>query len=255
MTKINRIFVQGLIIISLFSLSSCRTPSKLTHVEAGRTEMSAAWENPATEAASIVQPYQEKIDSIMSPVVGISAMDMSAARPESLLSNLIADVLRLAAVPHIGRQADLGLINVGGLRNSLKAGEITYGEVFEILPFENTFCILTLKGKYLKELVESILIPGGEGISNMQIKATKDRKLVSVTIGGEPIDDERLYTIATIDYLAEGNDKMTALLKAESKTSFEDKTIREVFLDYIKAQTAAGKEITSQMDGRITVVE
>ena len=65
--------------------------------------------------------------------------------PESLLSNLIADVLREAAVEVLGKPADMGLINIGGIRNSLTEGDITTENIYEILPFENSLCVLTMK--------------------------------------------------------------------------------------------------------------
>lgn len=216
--------------------------------------MTAQWDQiPNEEALAVLAPYKHKVDSIMDPVIGRSAVDMTAARPESLLSNLVADVLRNSAIPYIGRPADIGIINIGGLRNSLNAGDITYRNIYEILPFENALCILTLKGKDVTDLMKSIVAVGGEGVSNVKIRTNKEMEILSLLIGGKPVVDEKQYIIATIDYLAEGNDKMTALLKATEKHSVPEATIRELFIEYIKSETAKGKAITSKMEGRITI--
>ena len=60
-------------------------------------------------------------------------------------------------------------------------------------------------------------------------------------------------TVATIDYLADGNGRMDAFLQAEKRECPEDATLRGLFLDYVRKQTAEGKIITSKLDGRITV--
>lgn len=73
-------------------------------------------------------------------------MTMEKGGPESLLSNLVADVLKGAATQVLGKPADMGLMNMGGLRNILSEGEITCGNIYEILPFENSLCVVTLKG-------------------------------------------------------------------------------------------------------------
>lgn len=84
------------------------------------------------------------------------------------------------------------------------------------------------------------------------MEITKDGKLLNATVGGQPIDDNKLYTVATIDYLADGNGSMEAFLQADDRVS-RGATLRGLFLDYVRQQTAAGKKITSALDGRITV--
>ena len=147
----------------------------------------------------------------------------------------------------------MGLVNMGGLRNILPAGDITVGTVYEILPFENSLCVMTMKGTHLKALLTSIASLKGEGVSGIRMEITKDGKLLNATVGGRPIDDNKLYTVATIDYLADGNGSMEAFLQAEKRVCPEGATLRGLFLDYVRQQTAAGKKITSALDGRITV--
>lgn len=178
---------------------------------------------------------------------------MDKGAPESLLSNLVADVLRGAAAQVLGKPADMGLVNMGGLRNVLTEGPITCGNIYEILPFENSLCVVTLKGVYLKQLFESIAARGGEGVSGVNLRITKSGKLLGATVAGKPVVDDKLYTVATIDYLADGNSDMTALIQAEKRDCPPGATLRGLFMDYVEQQTAAGKKITSRMEGRITV--
>ena len=133
-------------------------------------------------------------------------------------------------------------MNMGGIRNSLPEGEVTYGMVYEITPFENAVCVLTLDGKTLMELFRQIAGRGGEGLSGAKLVISPDGKLLSAEVGGRPVDEGKDYTVATIDYLAEGNDRMAAFREAKSKTfPPEPLLLRTVFLDYVKECERKGR--------------
>ena len=93
--------------------------------------------------------------------------------PESLLSNLVADVLRGAAAQVLGKPADMGLVNMGGLRNVLTEGPVTCGNIYEILPFENSLCVVTLKGVYLNQLFEALRHAAAKRVSGVNLRITK----------------------------------------------------------------------------------
>ena len=235
-------------------LASCQSPYKLTGINGSMITIDSIWDaHPDTDAVALLTPYKASVDSMMYRVVGTSEMTMDKGTPESLLSNLVADVLRAAAVRVSGKPADMGLVNMGGLRNILSEGEITCGNIYEILPFENSLCVLTMKGDVLKELFAAIAARRGEGVSGAHLDITQDGKLLGATVGGKPVDDNRLYSVATIDYLADGNDGMMPLVKAESRECPSGATLRGLFMEYVEQQTKAGKKITSRMEGRITV--
>lgn len=235
-------------------LVSCHSTYEVTHVEGIRVAIDSTWDaQPDSEAAALLVPYQAKVDSVMFQVIGNAEISMDRYRPESPLSNLVADVLREAATEVTGKPADVGLVNMGGIRNSLTQGDITTGNIYEILPFENSLCVLTLKGSVLKQLFENIAARGGEGVSGIQLTISKERKLLKSSVGGQPIEDEKFYTVATIDYLADGNDGMTALPQAEKRECPEGATLRSLFMQYVERQTKAGKKVTSRMEKRITV--
>ena len=164
---------------------------------------------------------------------------------------MVADVLRESATSVLGRPADMGLVNVGGIRNSLTQGPVTVANAFELLPFENSLCVLTVKGSVLKRLVEQIAARGGEGVSGIRMVIDEANKLKKVSIAGKPLDEEAHYTVATVDYLAEGNDGMSALIQADKRVCPEGLTLRSLFIEYVKRQTAAGKKIAAQVEGRV----
>lgn len=239
-----------------FLFASCHSSYQVTQVEGGRISINSAWDaKPDAEAMALLAPYKARIDSVMHNVLGTAEMSMDRFRPESPLSNLIADVLREAAIDVLGKPADMGLVNVGGIRNSLTEGPITTENIYEILPFENSLCVLTMKGTALKHLFENIAAKLGDGVSGIRLEVTKDGKLLQASLHGKPVEDDRDYTVATIDYLADGNDGMTAFLQADKRECPAGATLRGLFMKYVQKQTAEGKKVTSRMEGRIVVKE
>ena len=95
------------------------------------------------DAAAFLAPYKRVNDSIMGPIMGKVAHNMHAQRPESDLSNLLADILVWAAKDY-GEQPVLGVYNMGGIRADLTKGDVTYGDVLDVAPFENKIAFVTL---------------------------------------------------------------------------------------------------------------
>jgi 2',3'-cyclic-nucleotide 2'-phosphodiesterase (5'-nucleotidase family) len=244
----------GILLVSVLMAAGCRSTYLVTNVEGTEVAMDSTLDaHPDAQAVALLAPYKAHIDSMMYRVLGTAAMDMERARPESLLSNLVADVLRQSAIPVLGQKADIGIMNIGGLRSNLSKGNVTVDNIYEILPFENTLCILTIKGHYVRQLFHEIASIGGEGLSGAQLVISKDHQLISATIAGKPIDDDALYTVATIDYLADGNDKLTALIESEKRVCPEGSILRTLFISYTEQQTKLGKPLTSKLEGRIIV--
>lgn len=254
-------FASGIALVGVLLFTSCRSSHeaqsnfKLSQIEGTRISIDSTWDvNPDKKAVAILEPYKKKIDQMMYEVIGFSEMKMEKGQPESLLSNLVAEVLRVSANEVLKHPADIGIMNIGGLRSILPQGNIIVDAVYEILPFENSLCVLTMKGTEIKKLMEVIASLHGEGLSGARLEITSDGKLLAATVQGQKIDDDRSYTVATIDYLADGNDGLTPLQNSTSRVCPEGKTLRGLFLDYVRKQTADGKKITSKLDGRITVV-
>ena len=224
----------------------------LKSIDAQRLEVTRAYDfHPDGEALAIIAPYKQGVDSIMTPVLGISDSKMDASRPESTLSNLFADILRDSSKLY-GKKADLAICNMGGLRASLPEGEVTVGNIMAIAPFENRFCLLTMRGSDLQSLFQEIAKNGGEGISGATLQITSDGKLLSAQVGGKRIQPNKIYRIATLDYLAEGNDGMVSFKKCLSK-DIQDILVRDVYMNYIRSISQQGKTLSAQVEGRILV--
>ena len=238
--------------------SSCATHYHVTGVTRTRLLVDKTYDQePAEQVKSFMQPYTAEVDKLMKPVLGTAASDLIADRPESKLSNLVPDIFVWAG-QFYGEKPDFGVYNIGGIRASFAKGPITIGDVFEVAPFDNRITFVTLSGEKVLELMGQIAYRGGEGVSHeVKLAITADNKLRSATIGGKEIDPNASYRIVTIDYVAHGNDRMTAFKSGtdvRELTGDEDLS-RNIIMKYIKEQTAQGKVVDCAVEGRITVVE
>lgn len=238
--------------------TSCATHYQMTGITYSRILIDKRYDVSADSSlAHFIEPYQHQVDSIMRPVVGRLASDMDAHRPESKLSNLLSDILLWGAAKY-HEKADFAVYNMGGIRAALTAGDVTYGDVVDVAPFENKICLVTLSGAKVKELFAQIARRGGEGVSHgVELQITRDGHLVNALVNGKPIDDTAQYRISTLDYVAHGNDQMTAF---KSSTDIlapqnEQDNVRFLIIDYLREQSRQGIVVDREVGGRIKIVE
>ena len=207
-------------LLFLVLLSACHTaqPWQVASVERTRLVVDSRYDaGIPEEAQQFLAPYARQVDSISCPIVGFTKHTLRRAQPESELSNLLADIMVWAGKQY-GEQPDLGVYNMGGIRASLPAGDVSYGNVVDVAPFDNRISFSTLTGADLLDLFRQIAARGGEGVSHgVALEITADGQLLSARLNGKEIEAAALYRVATIDYLAAGNDGLVAFRK---KTNF-----------------------------------
>lgn len=239
-------------------LTACRSHYVVTEILRSRIVVDSRYDaHHDVLAESFLRSYQLKVDSVTGYKVGHSAKHMSPQRPESELSNLLADIMVWAARLY-QEEVDFGVYNMGGIRADLPKGEVTYGHVLDIAPFENKIAFVTLSGEDVMELFANHASNGGEGVSRgVELVITKGGKLVSAKLKGAPIDPQRDYRIATIDYLLEGNDKMVAFRKSRNINSPSEihNDTRFIIMDYFMEMEKQGKIVDADMEGRVVLVE
>lgn len=240
--------------VGVLFLTACQSHYVLTDIEGESVKITSQLDaTPHPITGNIIANYKQKVDSIMLTVIGKADRPLTKKHPESPLSNFIADILRQSAVPYIGKAADVALMNMGGIRNDLPSGNITFGHIFEIAPFENTLCLVKMTGAELHELFKNIAAVHGEGISGAQLIISKDGKLISAKVNGKALSPQKEYYLATIDYVAEGNDKMYALKDITDKRFPPNATLRDLILRHIEQLTQEGKTISAKTENRIVI--
>ena len=174
------------------------------------------------------------------------------------LGNFVTDGMRAQASLTTGKPVAVALMNGGGMRrNTISEGNLTARDIFELLPFENALVTLDLTGAQLTQLLQMV-ISGREAQSGARVvyKTTADKKseLVSARLreaaGEKEIDPKATYTIVTIDYLYRVGGATYGVLRDGKNMKELGITLRDAIMNYVKSETAAGRDIKPNLDGR-----
>ena len=201
-------------------------------------------------AARLLLGVQDEM-APLKEVVARSENGMISARPESALSNFLADNLARDVEEITGRRVDVAISNFGGIRTSVPKGDVLLDDIKSMLPFKNYCTYLSLSGKRLRKIFEQMAEDGPQCVSGARI-VVEDGKLKSVLIGGRPLDDARAYGVATIDFLVDGGDGYK-LAAGALEMIITEKTVGEAVLEDVRALTAEGKTLDYNTDRRFVV--
>ncbi|MFN5647330.1 MAG: 5'-nucleotidase C-terminal domain-containing protein [Sphingobacteriales bacterium] len=195
-----------------------------------------------------LKPFRDSMELRMNETVGLAARRMDIKRPVTTLGNFLADAYLTMTREKLGLKADLAVMNMGGIRKPyVESGPITRGMVFEIMPFDNTITVVTVKGDLLVKYIESTMADGG-GVSGFGFRM--DGKMVrDIRIDGKPIDPTASYTLVTSDY-ASSDSRMAWFFNAGEKQQFSY-LMRDCIIDYIIKMGKEGKPIGEQLENRI----
>ena len=185
-------------------------------------------------------------------VIGYSTEAMTVDYPESALSDWFVDLLMARTEKLAGKKVDIGIVNFGGIRIDMPEGDIILDDMLSMFPFKNQLVYVEHSGRQIRKILEEMASGRFQVLGGVRVVA-EGGKLVSAEIGGEPIDDDKVYGLATISFLLGGGDGLTLESNALSLTVFEDEDIIDAVLEYVNGETAAGRPIEYKTDGRVII--
>jgi 2',3'-cyclic-nucleotide 2'-phosphodiesterase (5'-nucleotidase family) len=205
----------------------------------------------------LLAPYSEKVRAL-STIIG--TLDGSLTKTPigaGTVGHFVTDALLSEARRATTKKVAVAISNAGGLRkNEIAEGQLRVSDVFELMPFENELITLDLTGVQLKKLLQ---IGTRDPQAGAQIEyrwneqnrtEVLNAKLLDEQGKAYEIDPNATYTVVTIDYLYKLNSGAYALLQEGKNFNQLKVTIRDAVIDYVKAETAAGRHIKSHMDNR-----
>lgn len=201
--------------------------------------------------ARIVMDAQSEMARVKD-VIGYSTRAMEKDYPESALSNWFVDLLMARTESLAGKKVDVGVANFGGIRVDMPEGEIILDDMLSMFPFKNQLVYVEHTGRQLKSILDNMAANGFEVLGGVRVVA-EDGKILSAEIGGEPIEDDKVYGVATISFLLAGGDGLSLQDNAVSVTVFEEEDIIDAVLEYVYAETAQGRPIEYETDGRVII--
>ncbi|MFN2546978.1 MAG: bifunctional UDP-sugar hydrolase/5'-nucleotidase [Myxococcales bacterium] len=252
-------------------------PQTILHTWNG---MPAEWRGhkvePDGRVASILRDYDVQVRKLRETRIGETAVELRKGGKDDLLANLCADALRSGAGG--GLKAQFAFQNSGGLRiTEIPAGPITFGQIFDLYPFDNQQVVVSLPANQVRNALEAVL-HAGKGplrVSGMrytidwdkfQAKNLKDAPpgaIVTEVIDdstGQPLCETKsctpsscqsvcaqgTYTVAVTDFMANGGDGLTMLKDAPRQIG--SVLARDVIVAYVKEHSP----LTAQMLGAMT---
>jgi 2',3'-cyclic-nucleotide 2'-phosphodiesterase (5'-nucleotidase family) len=208
--------------------------------------------------AAAVAGYAARLGERMREPVGTAGVDLDGAKDatrsrETNLGDLVADVMREAA------GADVALVNGGTIRAGIPAGAVTVGGIYDVLPFDNWLISFALTGRELRAALETgvsrveVRDGGFPQVSGMRFlfdpRKPVGGRILSVEVGGAPLDEARTYVLATHDFLAAGGDGYAVFAGHEPVYNDSGRWLRDVLAEWWRRRGS----IAPGVDGRIAV--
>ncbi len=196
---------------------------------------------PDPHVAAIVDYYEAEIEEVQNEVIGETTTAITRVyRYESAMGDWVTDIMRAYDEDGI----DFAMTNSGGLRADIDAGEITFGEIFEAQPFDNTMVVVELTGAEVRQVLEEG-ITGDHGVvqvSGLQFTFDYDAPVGSRIIGdvidlstGLPLDPTATYYVAVNDFMANGGDDYLTLAAAPQVNTYV--LVRDLVVDWVAANS------------------
>lgn len=183
-------------------------------------------------------------------VIAHSSREMIKNGANCELTNWIVDHLREDVAKITGRTVDVAIINSGGIRVDMPAGDVIMDDIVSMFPFKNYLCYVALTGKDLEAMLhEMVSVRSVMPMSGVKLVLT-GKKIDSILVGGKPIDPEKIYGIGTIDFLLDGGDKMNVAKNAKELIITETMVI-DSMLPYAMSYKEQGKSIEYFVDDRL----
>jgi 5'-nucleotidase len=214
---------------------------------------------PDRALEALVLASQAQVESRQQRTLGLRAPSAMGRHyeAESALGSFLADSMREM------ERADVALLNSGGLRADLPGGEVKYGHIYEIFPFDNTVATVTLTGKELSRLLQLAYAArkGVFQISGLEVKLSscpgRDRLRQITLPGGQALHPERKYKVVMPDFLARGGDGLGPALAHLPPTRVDLGAERPLdFRDSLVAHwQRRKKELVVPKPGRIAFLE
>jgi len=204
------------------------------------------------EAAKLLMAAQDRM-AHLKETIGFCPEGMERHRPESELSNWAVDEMLEASKDIFGKKADIGILNFGGIRVEMPKGNVTVDDIHSMFPFKNYFAFVSLSGedvRYIFDFMARRKKPEIVGGARFKIK---DGKATDITIGGEPLDDKRIYGVISIDFLLDGGDSLYVGRNAK-ELLINDQKLGDWYEAHLRELNARGESIVAQKDGRIEIL-
>lgn len=236
-----------------------RVTGDIVSKKAEIVEIVQAGVTPDPAVAGILSKYATQIQDILNREIGQASEDITSKSAGGGLSNLVADSMKWSM------KSDFAMINGSGMRGTITAGPVTWGTLYNVLPFSNVLTRLEITGADLETILNNQISSSGPDFGIAGFKYVYDSmsgKVASMTLpNGDPIIKTQVYTLTVNNYMATSTGskyvKIGELGKnvvIGSQLGYDDDLAGLV--DYVKVEYAdKNRPLTNLKDGRISKLQ
>lgn len=176
-------------------------------------------------------------------VIARSESEMPNIRREGALSNWVVNVVMEQVAEMSGCKVDVGICNYGGIRTGIPEGDVILDDILSMFPFRNTVVYLQMSGMELLHVLQGMAERKFEAVGGVTVEV-EGKKVISVTVGDQPLDEDKIYGVATISFLLDGGDGLF-LARHASSVQMIDVLLRDVVMNHVTRLSEAGQPIRS----------
>jgi len=196
-----------------------------------------------------LKPYGDSVNRTMNKVIGFATIAMYKKQPESVLGNFMAEAMLIMAEEKFKTKVHASFVNYGGIRSHIPKGDVTVGNIFEIMPFDNLVVLQQMNGKTLQQFLDLVANRGGWPCAGITYQL-QNKKAINILVDGKQLDENAVYTIANSDYVANGGDDafMLKVIKPQNLGYI----FRDALIEYTNRLTKQGKPVNGSLTNRVT---
>lgn len=237
--KYNALLRYFVLILTIFSLLSCAEKKlHLNKIEGKQLPISETL-SATNSIENFIEPYRKHIDKDLNTVLAYAPENIDKKGEWQTKIGNLQSTITLAAANKMfqireNKKVDVCLLNNGGIRAIINKGNITTRTAFELMPFENNLVVVALKGEQILEMINYIINEKKpHPLAGLTFTIDKNNFAKNILIQYQPLDDQKVYYVATNDYLYNGGDNMNFFKKGIQLYDLDYK-IRNIWVDYFK---------------------
>ncbi len=204
---------------------------------------------PDIEISAKILEEQVKAEEGMDEILGIAEINLTrdGSGTQHLVGNFVVQAMKESV------EADFAFINLGGVRGDISAGPITHRSIFDVMPFDNQVLLFEVDGYFVKKIIEARVSGTRHGLRIAGISVVVNRKredydkVTSLKIDGLDVIGDKIYKVATTDFLMQGNAGLSLLTEVpESQITRTELSMRDAMALYVKTNSP----VSSVVDNR-----
>ncbi|MBN2695803.1 5'-nucleotidase C-terminal domain-containing protein [bacterium] len=234
--------ILSIILLLTLSLFGCSATQEKTTTNCEVSEKKISYSEKYKDSSidkdkdveEFLSPYRKELVDKTDKTLAELKIDLRHGSPEGTLGRFASTIILEKAREYSEKPVDFSVLNRGGLRKEIFKGDFKVRDAYELMPFDNYIVRLSISGDDVEKICSEIAKNGGMPVSNLQIKYEKSSGKQECRVNNESIDKNRVYYIATINYLYQVGEGIPTIKKAKPEDMMYQRLFRDAIIEYAR---------------------